>query len=214
STLFNRMTGADVFAKDMLFATLDPTMRAVTLPDGTDVILSDTVGFISDLPTELVAAFRATLEEVTAADLIVHVRDISHAETESQKHDVEGILDTLGIPETAPRLELWNKADQLTTDAYEAAQNAAQRRSDVHLVSALTGDGLDDFLADVAGLVTPDRHQDTLHLAFADGKARAWLYDQGVVQGENQSDTGFILTVDWTARQAQKFAQMGAGSTV
>ncbi len=214
STLFNRMTGADVFAKDMLFATLDPTMRAVTLPDGTDVILSDTVGFISDLPTELVASFRATLEEVTAADLIVHVRDISHPETEIQREDVEQILDGLGIDEDTPRLEMWNKADQLDADGHASAQNAASRRKDVHLTSALTGEGLDSFLADVARLVTAQKRKSQIELAFADGKARAWLYDQGVVLNERQTEDGITVQVEWTERQLQRFRQIGQGTIV
>ncbi|WP_439121418.1 GTPase HflX, partial [Marivita sp.] len=120
STLFNRLTGAEVMAKDMLFATLDPTMRAVKLPNGPDVILSDTVGFISDLPTELVAAFRATLEEVLAADLILHVRDISHSATEEQAQDVRDILNSLGVTETTPLLEVWNKTDAMDDEVREA----------------------------------------------------------------------------------------------
>ncbi|MEM6727470.1 MAG: GTPase HflX, partial [Pseudomonadota bacterium] len=139
STLFNRLTGAKVMAKDMLFATLDPTMRAVQLPDETDVILSDTVGFISDLPTELVAAFRATLEEVTAADLILHVRDIAHPETEEQAADVEDILGGLGIPEDTPCLEVWNKADALAPEARATRINQAARDDALFLTSALTG---------------------------------------------------------------------------
>lgn len=122
STLFNRLTGAEVMVKDMLFATLDPTMRAVKLPDGPDVILSDTVGFISDLPTELVAAFRATLEEVLAADLILHVRDISHSASEDQAQDVRDILNSLGVTETTPLLEVWNKIDVMDAEDRVAAQ--------------------------------------------------------------------------------------------
>ena len=120
STLFNRLTGADVMAKDMLFATLDPTMRAVNLDNGLDIILSDTVGFISDLPTELVAAFRATLEEVLAADVILHVRDISHEVTEDQAHDVRVILEGLGVRKETVQLEIWNKIDQMPPDSAEA----------------------------------------------------------------------------------------------
>ena len=142
STLFNRLTGAEVLAKDMLFATLDPTMRAVRLPDGTDIILSDTVGFISDLPTQLVAAFRATLEEVLDADLICHVRDISHAETEEQATDVATILRELGVPETAPMIEVWNKIDRLPDEQADAVSAMANRREAVFAVSALTGAGL------------------------------------------------------------------------
>ena len=124
STLFNRLTGAEVMAKDMLFATLDPTMRAVKLPNGPDVILSETVGFISDLPTELVAAFRATLEEVLAADLILHVRDISHSATEEQAQDVRDILNSLGVTETTPLLEVWNKIDAMDDEVREATSRS------------------------------------------------------------------------------------------
>ncbi len=127
STLFNRLTGASVVVRDMLFATLDPTMRRVELPDGCEVILSDTVGFISDLPTELVAAFRATLEEVLSADLICHVRDISHPDTESQAADVETILTTLGVDAARPRIEVWNKIDLLEPEARAAALVRAAR---------------------------------------------------------------------------------------
>ncbi|MEO0998963.1 MAG: GTPase HflX, partial [Pseudomonadota bacterium] len=125
STLFNRLTGADVMAKDMLFATLDPTMRGVTLPDGGDVILSDTVGFISDLPTQLVAAFRATLEEVLAADIVLHVRDIAHPETEEQAQDVRAILADLGLDESVPLLEVWNKIDAVEPSARAPLENRA-----------------------------------------------------------------------------------------
>jgi GTP-binding protein HflX len=128
-------------AKDMLFATLDPTMRAVTLPDGTDVILSDTVGFISDLPTQLVAAFRATLEEVLDADLICHVRDISHPQTTEQAEDVTRILEELGVAETIPQLEVWNKIDLLKGGERETRLTEAARREGVHAISAITGEG-------------------------------------------------------------------------
>ena len=128
STLFNRLTGAEVMAKDMLFATLDPTMRRVQLPDGPEIILSDTVGFISDLPTELVAAFRATLEEVLAADVILHVRDISHKETEGQAEDVEQILSSLGVDEERAQIEVWNKIDLLPEEEADACRQRADRR--------------------------------------------------------------------------------------
>ena len=141
STLFNRLTGADVAARDMLFATLDPTMRRVELADGLEVILSDTVGFISDLPTELVAAFRATLEEVTAADLIVHVRDIAHPETEAQARDVEAILESLGVTGETPLLEVWNKIDELPEQEVEAVRVRAAREPHAFPVSALAGEG-------------------------------------------------------------------------
>ncbi|WP_372614519.1 GTPase HflX, partial [Aquicoccus sp.] len=160
STLFNRLTGSDVMVKDMLFATLDPTMRRVQLPDGgPEVILSDTVGFISDLPTELVAAFRATLEEVLAADLIVHVRDISHPETQAQAEDVEAILASLGVADETPQIEVWNKIDLLDEGARGAAVNAAARDENVVALSAVTGQGVADLLARISDRLGGVRHE-------------------------------------------------------
>ena len=208
STLFNRLTGAEVMAKDMLFATLDPTMRRVVLPDGPEVILSDTVGFISDLPTELVAAFRATLEEVLAADVVLHVRDISHAETRHQADDVEAILASLGVDEDRPRIEVWNKLDQLDPEEAEARRQRAAREDGIHAISALTGEGLDGLLADIAVTLQGVRHQDVLKLAFSQGKQRAWLFQQDVVQEESQTEDGFELTVLWTDRQKAKYLSL------
>lgn len=205
STLFNRLTGADVMAEDMLFATLDPTMRRVELPDGPEVILSDTVGFISDLPTELVAAFRATLEEVLGADLIVHVRDIAHAESEAQARDVETILTALGVDPDRRRIELWNKLDLLGSQEADAARARASRDAGVFAISARTGEGLEQLLADMGETVQGARHETRLRLGFSDGKARAWLFQQGVVQSETQTETGFDITVLWTARQAAQY---------
>ncbi len=205
STLFNRLTGADVMAKDMLFATLDPTMRRVRLPDGPQVILSDTVGFISDLPTELVAAFRATLEEVLEADVICHVRDISHPETEEQAADVRTILSTLGIDESRPMIEVWNKLDQLDEETRTGRLNQAARYEDVFLVSALTGQGLTPLLDAVSLAVTGERQERDLHLGFDEGRQRAWLHEQGVVVSEQDSETGFDIRVRWTAKQARQF---------
>ena len=206
STLFNRLTGAEVMAKDMLFATLDPTMRAVELPHDTKVILSDTVGFISDLPTQLVAAFRATLEEVLDADLIVHVRDISHPDTELQARDVETILEALGVGEDVVRLEMWNKSDALAMEEMQTAANLAARREEVYLGSALTGQGLTRLLERVADEVTAALRETTLTVPFAAGKARAWLHAEGAVMSEAQTETGTDLTLRWTDRQAQRFA--------
>ena len=209
STLFNRLTGADVMAKDMLFATLDPTMRAVRLPEGgPEVILSDTVGFISDLPTELVAAFRATLEEVLAANLIVHVRDISHSETDEQASDVRDILTSLGVNPEVPQIELWNKLDMLPDEAAAAATVAAGRLEHVFAVSALTGAGLSDFLADVALKLDSQRHETVLDVPYADGKRRAWLHQQGVVEEENATDTGYQLRVLWSDRQEKRYRDL------
>ena len=209
STLFNRLTGADVMAKDMLFATLDPTMRAVRLPEGgPEVILSDTVGFISDLPTELVAAFRATLEEVLAANLIVHVRDISHSETDEQANDVRDILTSLGVNPEVPQIELWNKLDMLPDEVTAAATVAAGRLEHVFAVSALTGAGLSDFLADVAIKLDSQRHETVLDVPYADGKRRAWLHQQGVVEEENTTDTGYQLWVLWSDRQEKRYRDL------
>jgi GTP-binding protein HflX len=208
STLFNRLTGADVMAKDMLFATLDPTMRAVRLPTGVDVILSDTVGFISDLPTELVAAFRATLEEVLAADVIVHVRDISHPETEEQARDVRAILDSLGVTDATPQIELWNKVDQLAQqdpDGAEAVRNRAQREENVFAVSALTGEGLDAFLDVVTDAIGEEKRSETLTLGFDQGRQRAWLFEKGLVTEEVQTDEGYRLDLLWSIRDKERF---------
>jgi len=154
STLFNRLTGESVVAKDQLFATLDPTMRAVRLPDGQTAILSDTVGFIADLPTTLVAAFRATLEEVVEADLIVHVRDIASEQSETQKRDVEAVLEELGVDPCAGAgrvIEVWNKADLLSPDERSALACHAQRReTSPALISAATGEGIDALLERLA----------------------------------------------------------------
>lgn len=208
STLFNRLTGADVMAKDMLFATLDPTMRRVTLPSGTEIIMSDTVGFISDLPTELVAAFRATLEEVLDADLILHVRDISHPETEEQAAEVHSILRDLGVSETAPMLEVWNKMDLVQGEAAAALPAMAARRPLVFPVSALTGEGLEALLAAVSDTLSPPRHRAEVRLGHEDGRRRAWLYAQGVVESEEAGEDETRLVVLWTARQEQAFRRL------
>ena len=208
STLFNRLTGAEVLAKDMLFATLDPTMRAVRLPDGTDIILSDTVGFISDLPTELVAAFRATLEEVLDADLICHVRDISHAETEEQAADVAAILRSLGVSESAPMIEVWNKIDRLPDAQAEALSAMADRRERVFAVSALTGAGVTPMLAAIAETLSPPRSLAEVTLGHDDGRRRAWLYAQGVVEAEQATEDETRLRVNWTTRQEQSFRNL------
>ena len=206
SSMFNYMTGAEVFAKDMLFATLDPTMRAVQLPSGMDVILSDTVGFISNLPTELVASFRATLEEVTAAHLVVHVRDIAHPETVAQAKDVETILENLGLSQDIPRIEMWNKTDMLDAGALEALNNSSSRAENVFMTSALTGAGIPEFLEAISKTLTPDKTTSELLLAYSEGKARAWLFEQGVVTSERQTEDSFAVTVLWTARQKKLFS--------
>lgn len=208
STLFNRLTGAEVMAKDMLFATLDPTMRAVELDNGLEVILSDTVGFISDLPTELVAAFRATLEEVLAADVICHVRDISHENTEEQAEDVRAILSGLGVPEATPQLELWNKIDRVGEDDRAALQARAARDDTIVTLSAVTGEGMDAFLDAVTGALDAEKHESTLVLGFGEGRKRAWLFERGLVSDEVQDESGYRLTVIWTRKQEAQFARV------
>ncbi len=208
STLFNRLTGAEVFAKDMLFATLDPTMRKIVLPTGDEVIMSDTVGFISDLPTELVAAFRATLEEVLDADLIVHVRDISHEQTEEQSQDVMTILQSLGVAEEAPIIEVWNKIDLLSPEDHDAMVTQADRTDDLFAVSAITGEGMDALLARIPDKLKDPRSEADITLSFAEGRKRAWLFDAGIVTGETQTETGYDLTVFWTELQRERFARL------
>jgi len=175
STLFNRLTESKVLAKDLLFATLDPTMRGVKLPHGTKIILSDTVGFIADLPTELVAAFRATLEEVLEADVIVHVRDAAHEETAAQKADVLKVLEELGVEQDRPMLEVLNKIDLLEPEQQLGLLSHNGRRPAV-AVSALTGAGIPDLLADFERAVTRGNITLTLKLDAADGGALAFAY--------------------------------------
>ena len=208
STLFNRMTGADVLAKDMLFATLDPTMRGITLPSGRKVIASDTVGFISDLPTQLVAAFRATLEEVLEADLILHVRDISHPESTEQAADVAEILASLGVKVTTPMIEVWNKLDLVEPSLQAALVAQAQGLNGVHAISAVTGAGLDGLLAAISQHLDDEKTDIILLLPFADGRKRAWLHAEGVVQAEDQDEAGYRLDLRWTARQAARYAAL------
>jgi len=208
STLFNRATGAEVMARDMLFATLDPTMRAVPLPGGGEAILSDTVGFISDLPTQLVAAFRATLEEVLEADLIVHVRDIAHPETEEQADDVAEIMAELGVAEETPVFEVWNKIDLMDPEARARVEALATRRDGVFVASAVNGEGLERLFEAVEAALLGARSEVVLTLDPADGRRRAWLYEQGVVRAERQTEDGPELTVLWTAGQARRFGRL------
>jgi GTP-binding protein HflX len=192
STLFNRLTEARVLAEDLLFATLDPTMRGVSLPGGTRIILSDTVGFIADLPTELVAAFRATLEEVLAAEVIVHVRDAAHDESEAQKEDVLGVLAELGVPEDRPMLEVLNKIDLLA----EGARNTLLDRNGQDgpvAISALAGQGLDALLARLESAVTRGNIKLSLDLDAADGEALAFAYRHGQVVERNDQEGGISL---------------------
>jgi GTP-binding protein HflX len=193
STLFNRLTAADVLAENMLFATLDPTSRAIKLPHGETVILSDTVGFISDLPTMLIAAFRATLEDVIEADVLLHVRDVAHVETEAQSADVGHILTDLGIdPSDESRIiEVWNKSDLLPGDERERLLNAAERseRRPV-LVSALTGEGMDHLLAGIEARIAQGRPTFEVWVDPSDGQGLNWLYEQAEVLERTADEQG------------------------
>jgi len=210
STIFNRMTGASVLEKDMLFATLDPTMRAIELPNGRKVILSDTVGFISNLPTQLVAAFRATLEEVLDADLIVHVRDISHEDTEAQAADVLEILASLGVKDEKSDaiLEVWNKADLLEKEKREARETVADRSPQICAMSALTGEGLEKLFEKIDNGLAEPVTEENLLVGYAQGKARAWLFENNLVVSETQDEQGYHLNVRWTDVQKNQFARI------
>jgi GTP-binding protein HflX len=190
STLFNSLTRATVLAEDMLFATLDPTMREISLPGVEKAILSDTVGFVSDLPTQLVAAFRATLEEVISADIIVHVRDISHSETDAQRDDVLQILRDLGVLDgddavNQPRmLEVWNKIDLLDAEKREDLSALARRHDDVLMISAQTGEGVDAFKAHLSALIAKGNLVRSVRLKASDGAALAWLHARGTINSQ------------------------------
>ena len=212
STLFNRLTRAEVMAADMLFATLDPTMRIIKLPHGGSAILSDTVGFISDLPTMLISAFRATLEEVLAADAIVHVRDIAHADSEAQSQDVETILAELGIADAADRvIEVWNKLDLVDAEARAVIEQEQEMRPSAPLaVSARTGEGIDRLLAAIEEQLARGRSLIELTLDPADGQGLHWLYEHSEVMRRSDADDGLHLTVrvapDQVDRVKRRFA--------
>ena len=200
STLFNRLTRADVQAADMLFATLDPTLRALHLPHGGKAMLSDTVGFISNLPTQLVAAFRATLEEVLEADLILHVRDISHEDAEAQQRDVDAVLRQLGIdPDAGQRiLEVWNKIDRFDPEERENLRNIAARRPPERpcfLVSAETGEGIDALLAAIEDRLAATRITLDLSIDASDGAGISWLHRNSEVLTKELHDGRFDMTV-------------------
>jgi GTPase len=183
STLFNRLTGEAVFAENLLFATLDPTMRDMHLPGFDKVILSDTVGFVSDLPTELIAAFRATLEEVREADLLVHVRNMAHPDREAQRDDVDDVLRSLGLAEEGapPRIEAWNKIDLLSEDHRASLYEEARRRDDVVAISAVTGEGLDDLRECMSAKLRSGEQVHHIRLSARDGSKMAWLHARGEV---------------------------------
>ncbi|MTJ80730.1 MAG: GTPase HflX [Telmatospirillum sp.] len=207
STLFNALTRADVFAKDQLFATLDPTMRGMTLPSGHPVILSDTVGFVSDLPHELVAAFRATLEEVLEADVIVHVRDIAHPDTEAQRADVETVLRELGIGETVDQglIEALNKIDLLSGEGAESLANRTDRNPRAVSLSAVTGAGQGDLLALLDKTLAAGRRLVAVDIPLDDGAAIAWLYRHGEVVSREDDETAAHMTVRLDPADAARF---------
>jgi GTP-binding protein HflX len=210
STLFNALTKADVRAENLLFATLDPTLRALPLPHGGRAILSDTVGFIADLPTTLVSAFRATLEEVISADLILHVRDISHAESQVQGEDVAKVLSELDIDmhDTARLMEVWNKADLLDHDARVATMNAAQRiapEARPVVISAVTGDGLPELLERIEARLAAGRTLLALAVDPGDGEGLAWLYENSeVLERRDQSDGSVFVEVRVAPERAEQ----------
>jgi GTP-binding protein HflX len=214
STLFNRMTGAKVMAEDLLFATLDPTMRQISLPGIDKAILSDTVGFVSDLPTQLVAAFRATLEEVTAADIILHVRDIAHPDSDAQAEDVLAVLGEIGVGprapegqagEGAPIIELWNKIDMLDVEARAAVEAEAARRDDVAILSALSGEGIDELRRMVSDRLSSGNRVRTLSVPSSDGAALAWLHANGEVIGQDYEGDQVIVEVRLSDKDLARF---------
>ena len=219
STLFNRITGAGVLAEDMLFATLDPTLRRMKLPHGRTVILSDTVGFISDLPTHLVAAFRATLEEVLEADLVLHVRDMSDPDNAAQAEDVETILSGLGIKKGNDKrvIEIWNKIDRLSEPMQDSAENLSSgSHEDARPVplSALTGQGTRELLAMIEGRISGSMEKVQVCLQPDQFSLIDWIYRHGSnVRRQDEEDGSVIIDVDMTAGSAQKFRDKYASIT-
>jgi GTP-binding protein HflX len=214
STLFNRLTHAHVMAENLLFATLDPTMRDVALPGFEKAILSDTVGFISELPTQLVAAFRATLEEVISADLIVHVRDISHPDSDAQREDVEQVLKEIGAGEGAGQavIEAWNKIDLLGDEDADRVRAEAARREDVVLLSALTGEGVDRLMDCASEHLRKGARLRTVTLAAGAGEAIAWLHANGEVVSQRTEELETVVEVrmsdaDWARFDARRPAE-------
>ncbi|HEY0113774.1 MAG TPA: GTPase HflX [Allosphingosinicella sp.] len=211
STLFNRLTRADVMAENLLFATLDPTMREFDLPGFDKAILSDTVGFISELPTQLVAAFRATLEEVISADLIIHVRDIAHPDADAQREDVDKVLEEIGARGEggAPLIEAWNKIDLLEGEEGERTRAEAERREDVILISALTGEGTDRLLDCAASHLSKGAILRSVTLAASDGEGIAWLHQNGKVEEQRGDENEIHLEVRLSPAAWARFQSRG-----
>ena len=207
STLFNTLTGENIFAKDLLFATLDPTLRKIKLPNDQTVILSDTVGFIADLPTHLVEAFRATLEQTIHADVILHVIDVSSSDYEAQKEDVIQILGDLGIEyETDPRIvEVCNKIDQIDEDALDELRREATFEKRMVLISAVKEQGLDDLLGKITKVTAAQHVEVDFKLPYADGKALSWLYDHAEVVERQEQETEILCSVRIDQADLDKF---------
>jgi len=207
SSLFNTLTEADVFAEDLPFATLDPTLRRMKLPSGQTVILSDTVGFIADLPTHLIAAFRATLEETIHADVLLHVIDAARPDYEAQRQDVIEILEELGIEyEDDPRiLEVYNKIDAADPDTVGDLKRDARFKGDRVLISALKQKGLGDLMEDVSDIIGAGREISTFTIPYADGKAQSWLHEHGEVLEQKESDNGFTIQIDLDPANRARF---------
>ena len=205
STIFNILTGANVLAVDKLFATLDPTIRNLTLPGGHDVLLSDTVGFISDLPTELVAAFSATLEEVSNADMILHVRDIAHPESDSQSKNVVNILENLGALVNKDIIEVWNKSDLLSEQDHERLLNVGKRKKDIYLVSAEKKIGLDNLLQGILDKIMKNFFIDNVDILLGAWSERVWLYKNIKVISEVSKDNRLVMCVNWSKEQKKTF---------
>lgn len=213
STLFNRLTGAHVMAEDLLFATLDPTLRQISLPGIDKAILSDTVGFVSELPTQLVAAFKATLEEVVSADILVHVRDVAHPDTIAQKADVESVLTEIGVAETTVRIEAWNKLDLLDGDAREEMLVEASRRDDVVALSALRGEGVDTLIRLLSDRLTQGHKRYTITLDAADGASAAWLHQHGEVLDHGIDGQEAVYEVRMSPKDFDRFSERRGGET-
>jgi len=210
STLFNRLTGADVMAENLLFATLDPTLRQISLPGIDKAILSDTVGFVSELPTQLVAAFKATLEEVVSADLLIHVRDIAHPDSEAQRDDVESVLKDIGVAPETPRFEAWNKLDLLDAERRDDVLAEAAKRDDVLAVSALSGEGVDTLIDRVAARLTLGHRRYRVTLPAADGAGAAWLHQHGAVVEHWVEGETAIYEVRMAPKDHERFAVRNA----
>ena len=209
STLFNHLTGANVYAEDLPFATLDPTMRKLQLKSGQEIILSDTVGFISDLPTHLVEAFRATLEQVVEADIIIHVRDISRPDNERQAEDVIEILESLGVEyeEDARVMEVWNKIDKLDAEDFSEVMRKAKFRDQVCAISALTGEGFDYLFQSINDILSHDFIETEIHVPVTDGRNLAWLYENAEVLGREDNDNEINLKLLISESKLKKYKQ-------